>query len=211
MASIKERFENWKKRKTGQKIGDIVFWLFLIMMIIPGPRKFIATNVNKVALHLRKPSLARAANAYKLSPDEYNWNIRDASGQMLDPESLKGEVVFLNFWGTFCPPCIAEMPEIQGIYNDYKDKVKFILVANEDPAKVRNFLQSRNYDLPDYYLTGSMPSALSSPSIPTTYIISRDGSVVTKKVGSADWDSKATRKVFDELLSAGFPVVQDGQ
>jgi hypothetical protein len=95
------------------------------------------------------------------------------------------------------------MPEIQGIYNDYKDKVKFILVSAESPQKVQNFLDGRGYDLPSYYGGKGMPEALSVRSIPTTFIISRDGRIVSKKVGAADWDSKATRRVFDTLLEEG--------
>lgn len=200
MASIRERFDKWKARKWYQIAGDVFFWVLLVMLVIPGPRKTIATNMNKVMLHLRRPSIANEASTYQLSSAEYNWNITDASGTPVLPETLQGEVIFLNFWGTYCPPCIAEMPEIQGIYDDYKDRVKFILVAAEAPQKVQNFLASRGYDLPSYYAGSGMPDALSVRSIPTTFIISRDGRVVSKKVGAADWDSKATRRVFDELL-----------
>lgn len=200
MASIKERFDTWKKRKWYQIVGDIFFWVLLIMLVIPGPRKVIATNLNKVMLHLRRPSIASDGNTYQLTGAEYNWNLTDGAGIPVSPETLRGEVIFLNFWGTYCPPCIAEMPEIQSIYDDYKDKVKFILVSAESPQKVQNFLDARGYDLPTYYAGSGMPDALSVRSIPTTFIISRDGRIVSKKVGAADWDSKATRRVFDELL-----------
>jgi len=203
MASIKERFDKWKARKWHQKAGDIFFWVLLIMLVIPGPRKVIATNLNKVMLHLRRPSISNDAGTYQLSAGEYQWNITDGDGIPVAPEDLQGEVIFLNFWGTYCPPCIAEMPEIQGIYNDYRDKVKFILVAAESPQKVQNFLDSRGYELPSYYAGSGMPEALSVRSIPTTFIISRDGKIVSKKVGAADWDSKATRRVFDTLLEEG--------
>lgn len=200
MKSLKERFEKWKSRKLHQKLSDIFFWLFLLMLIIPGPRKFIAVTVNKAVLSIRKPSISEERNSYQLTEADFSWDIFNAEGEKLEPEALKGEVIFLNYWGTFCPPCIAEMPEIQGIYNDYGDKVKFILVSGESQEKVKNFLASRDYDLPDYYGGRNMPEALSARSIPTTYIISKDGRIVNKKVGAADWDSKAMRRIFDELL-----------
>jgi len=200
MASIKERAEKWKSRKWHQKLGDIFFWVLLLLLLIPGPRKMIATNVNKVFLHLRRPSIASTENTYQLTDDEYQWGIVSEEGIPVTPESLKGEVVFLNFWGTFCPPCIAEMPEIQSIYNDYADKVVFMLVTAESETKVKNFMKSRGYDLPVYYGGRNMPDALAVRSIPTTFIIAPDGRIVSKKVGAADWDSKATRRVFDTLL-----------
>ena len=201
MTTIKERFDKWKSRKFHQKLGDVFFWLLLVTLIIPGPRKVVSTALNSVMLHLKRPSISNDKNVYQLTEKDFNWDIKTSEGELIDPASLKGEVIFLNFWGTFCPPCIAEMPEIQKIYNAYNDRVKFILVAAESPEKVNNFLKSKGYTLPSYFGGRNMPAALTSPSIPTTYIISRDGRIVTKKVGAADWDSKATRKIFDELLA----------
>lgn len=200
MATVKERFDKWKSRKLQQKIGDVVFWIFLILMLIPGPRKAIATGMNKVMLNIRKPTMVNAEKAIQLSPDDFVWDIQDKNGTNLSPEELTGEVIFLNFWGTYCPPCLAELPEIQGLYDTYKDKVKFVLVSGEAPEKVESFLAARNHALPSYYGGRSLPSALSIKSVPTTYIISRDGKIVSKKVGAADWNSKATHKMLDELL-----------
>ncbi len=202
MAPIKERIKKWKLRKWHQKAGDIFFWALLVMMLIPGPRKFIATGVNKAILNFRRPSMLQEEKAYQLTEADYTWDVRSSEGTSLDPESLMGEVVFLNFWGTYCPPCIAEMPEIQSIYNDYSDRVRFVLVSAESPEKVQNFLTSREYDLPSYYGGRNMPEAFSVRSVPTTFVISRDGKIVMKKVGAADWDSKAMRRVFDELLES---------
>jgi thiol-disulfide isomerase/thioredoxin len=200
MTPIKERIQKWKSRKWHQKAGDIFFWVLLILLIIPGPRKFVATGTNKVFLHFRKPTLTNESKVYQMKDSDYQWDIRDQDGSFLIPESLRGEVLFLNFWGTYCPPCIAEMPEIQKLYNDYGKRVKFILVSAEAPEKVQSFLSSRGYDLPSYYGGRNMPEVFSVRSVPTTFIISGDGKIVTKKIGAADWDSRATRKIFDHLL-----------
>jgi thiol-disulfide isomerase/thioredoxin len=202
MASIKAKIEKWKMRKWHQKAGDIFFWVLLVMLLIPGPRKFIATGLNKVVLNFRRPAMVQEAKAYQLTETDYIWDVRNSEGTPLDPESLRGEVVFLNFWGTYCPPCIAEMPEIQSIYDDYSDKVRFVLVSAESPEKVQNFLDSREYNLPSYYGGRNMPEAFSVRSVPTTFVISRDGKIVMKKVGAADWDSNAMRKAFDQLLES---------
>jgi thiol-disulfide isomerase/thioredoxin len=202
MAPIKERIEKWKTRKWHQKAGDIFFWSLLVMMLIPGPRKFLATGLNKIVLNFRRPAMVQEAKAYQLTDTDYVWDVKSSEGTIIDPESLKGEVVFLNFWGTYCPPCIAEMPEIQNIYNDYGDRVRFVLVSAEPHEKVQNFLASREYDLPSYYGGRNMPEAFSIRSVPTTFVISRDGKIVMKKVGAADWDSKTMKRVFDQLLDS---------
>jgi hypothetical protein len=92
------------------------------------------------------------------------------------------------------------MPEIQKLYDAYGDRVLFLLVSAESPGKVQNFMEMRGYELPAHFGGRNLPDALSVRSIPTTFIISKDGKIVSKKIGAANWDSKATRKVFDELL-----------
>lgn len=200
MASLKASFEKWKTRKLRQKIGDVFFWGLLVLMIIPGPRKVITTGMNKVLLNLKHPSMVNEDSRIHLDDSDYQWNIQDEDGNRVDPESFQNEVVFLNFWATWCPPCIAELPEVQKIYDAYGDKVKFVLITNQQPSEVNKFLSDKGYSLPVYYGGNNLPEKVAVRSIPTTYIIAKDGSIVTKKVGAADWDSKATRKIFDQLL-----------
>ena len=201
MASLKERYEKWKSRKLRQKIGDLVFWGFLIMLIIPGPRKVITTGMNRVFLNLKHPSMAKEASRIHLESTDYQWSIKDEYGTTIDTSAFQEEVVFLNFWATWCPPCIAELPEVQKIYDAYGDRVKFVLITNQSPEEVKPFLSKRDYSLPVYYGGQNLPEKLQVRSIPTTYIIAKDGSIVSKKVGAADWDSRATRKIFDILLA----------
>ncbi len=201
MASLKERIEKWKTRKLRHKIGDIIFWVFLIMMLIPGPRKAITTGLNKAFLMLKHPSMTKEESRITLGESDYQWNITDNKGIPVDTNSFQGEVVFLNFWATWCPPCIAELPEIQKIYDAYGDRVKFVLISNQNPSEVEEFLNDKSYSLPIYYGGENLPEKLSVSSIPTTFIIAKDGSIVSKKTGAVNWDSKSTRKIFDQLLN----------
>ena len=201
MKTLKGRFDRWKKRSRWQKAGDIFFWLLLLMLLIPGPRKVIVTGVNKVMLHVRRPSIAKERMHVPLDASDYEWSYHNAKGTPFSFSDHKGDVIFLNFWATWCPPCIAELPEIQGIYDKYGDRVTFLLLTSQEPAEVNAFMEKRDYDLPIFYYKGGMPEVFHSRSIPTTYIISRQGSVVSRKTGAADWDSKTTRKMFDQLLN----------
>ena len=136
-----------------------------------------------------------------MEPSDYQWNISDETGVRIDPSTFQDEVVFLNFWATWCPPCIAELPEIQKIYDAYGDRVKFVLITSQSPGEVKPFLSDRGYSLPIYYGGQKLPEKLQVRSIPTTYIISKDGAIASKKIGATDWDSRATRKIFDQLLN----------
>ena len=201
MATLKDRFQKWKEtRSKWQKAGDIFFWLLLIMLIIPGPRKVVSTAVNKISLNVRNPTITKPENQAQLSDTDYEWNLRDEDGKVISFDSFRDDVVFLNFWATWCPPCIAELPEIESLYNKFGKDVVFLLVTNEDPDKVKAFMQKHDYDLPVYYSTAPPPIIFSGRAIPSTFIISDDGRIVTKKTGAANWDSRATTRIFRDLL-----------
>lgn len=202
MASLKERWEKWKQRKLSHKIGDIIFWVFLILLIVPGPRRVVVTTLNKAFLVVKNPRMMQEESRVRLSEEDYQWNIVDENGIAVEAERFQGEVVFLNFWASWCGPCIAELPEIQRLYDKYGDRVSFVLITSQTPAEISSFLSERGHDLPVYYGGRSLPDKLSVRSIPTTYIISPDGSVVSKKIGAANWDGRSTHRIFEELLGS---------
>jgi len=121
-------------------------------------------------------------------------------GKMVSLSDYRGHVVLVNVWATWCPPCVAEMPEIQALYRKYGDRVAFVLATNDSPEAVEAFMEKNKYQMPVLYLTENPPGPLSFSAYPTTFIISKDGRVVSKKTGAANWDSKATEKILDELL-----------
>ncbi len=120
---------------------------------------------------------------------DYHWSVKSLDGKMLDMNQLKGKVVFLNFWATWCPPCRAEMPGIQSLYDKIKkEDVVFVCVSQEDDKTVAKFILDKKYTFPIYTLQGSLPSIYETQGIPATFIISRNGKVSLKHVGSAKWD-----------------------
>ncbi|MEA1786228.1 TlpA disulfide reductase family protein [Arenibacter sp. GZD96] len=131
----------------------------------------------------------------------YNWQLLDTQGQTLNLEDYKGRVVVINLWATWCPPCVAEMPSFQKLYDDYADKVDFLFVANDDVSKVTAFIEKKGYTLPIYYGLSEVPDDLASRSIPTTYLIDKQGKMIIKEVGAADWNSSKIRTVLDDLLA----------
>jgi len=202
MPSLKERVSKWKEnRSIWQKAGDILFWVLIILFLIPGPRKAIITNLNRVMLHVKAPKIMNEEKQEVLSDMDYNWTLAWAENEPFYFSNFRNEVVFINFWATWCPPCVAEMPEIQELYKKYGSRVAFMLVTSEKPDVVKAFMEKNQYQMPVFYLAGIQPPrALSFKAFPTTFIISKDGHVVSKKTGAANWDSKATAKIFEELL-----------
>ncbi|MEN8157558.1 MAG: TlpA disulfide reductase family protein [Bacteroidota bacterium] len=201
MATVKERFEKWKDtRNRWQKAGDVAFWILLLLLIIPGPRKTIATTVNRVMLNIKAPGMMSEEKQVQLSEGDYQWTLVTEEGTPLPLQSAKGKPIFLNFWATWCPPCVAELPEIQRAYEKHGQSVEFLLVTSQEPAEVNAFMEKHGYDLPVVYAQSAAPRAFTHRAIPTTYIISPEGRIVVKKSGAVNWDSKGTDKIFKQLL-----------
>ncbi|MGV3540821.1 MAG: TlpA disulfide reductase family protein [Rufibacter sp.] len=123
-------------------------------------------------------------------------------GKTISFESLKGKVIFLNIWATWCPPCVAEMPNIQKLYEKVgSDKIAFVMLSVDQAGlpKVKNYIAKKGYTFPVYVPHSNFPPEFESPSIPTTYIISPKGKIVAKQVGMAEYDTKEMREYLLRL------------
>lgn len=130
----------------------------------------------------------------------YNFSLTNVSGKKVDFSAFKGKTVFLNFWATWCPPCIAEMPDIQDLYTKSNGEVAFVMISlDDDPDKARRFLERKGFDLPVYFLSSVLPSVYNPSSIPTTYVISPDGKIVMTRHGMAKYDTESFRTFLRSL------------
>ncbi|MGB5360301.1 MAG: TlpA disulfide reductase family protein, partial [Eudoraea sp.] len=112
----------------------------------------------------------------------------------------KGDVIFINFWATWCPPCVAEMPDLQLLYDAYGEKVTFLFIARDKKEKVSSFMMKKKYNLPVYFESGFTPKTLYSAALPTTFVIDKKGNIVVAETGSAAWNSQSVRSLLDGLL-----------
>ncbi|MEM7087260.1 MAG: TlpA disulfide reductase family protein [Bacteroidota bacterium] len=133
--------------------------------------------------------------------NNYQWQLASLEGEKVNLVTSEEKVILINFWATWCPPCVAEMPSLQNLYDDYGDRVDFYFVSMEDPEKIAPFMEKRGYDFPVFIPIQEVPNALKSNSLPTTYLISKTGAIVIDKSGAADWNSTKVRDVLDQLLS----------
>ena len=176
MATIKERFQKWKSsRSLLQKAGDILFWALLVLLVLPGPRKVVSTTLNRVILQVKSPGITSEERQVELTDSDFGWAFSDSTGAPYYLSELRGRVIFLNFWATWCPPCVAELPEIQRAYEKHGKDVFFLLITNQDHEVVETFMEKHGYDLPVYYPATPPTEVFQTSSIPTTFIISQSG------------------------------------
>lgn len=137
----------------------------------------------------------------QLSLDTYQWPLKTLSGEDVNFVNSKGKVIVVNFWATWCPPCIAEMPALQQLYDDYNKKVEFYFVSNESAEKLKAFMQKKGYELPVYIQEYAAPEAIRSNALPTTAVIDKSGKVVLLENGAKAWDDPKFYLFLDDLLS----------
>jgi len=134
---------------------------------------------------------------------DYNLNLIQFNNTELNLEDLKGKVIFLNFWASWCPPCRAEMPTIQSLYNKMKDRkdLVFVMVSlDNDSAKAKKFIKESSFSFPVYFLNGNFPKIYDSGTIPSTYVISKEGKIVAKEVGMADYNTDKFQNFLNQLI-----------
>jgi cytochrome c biogenesis protein CcmG/thiol:disulfide interchange protein DsbE len=135
-----------------------------------------------------------------------NFRLTNLEGKEVSLASEKGKVVFLNFWATWCVPCKVEMPSMEKLYNDYKDKGLEILAISNDlqgEKVVKPFIEKMGVSYPvltdpDFHVNEKYLIR----TVPTSIIVDRDGVITHILVGARDWDAKEARDLMSKLLNA---------
>jgi cytochrome c biogenesis protein CcmG/thiol:disulfide interchange protein DsbE len=133
----------------------------------------------------------------------------ELSGKPLRLSDLRGKVVVLDFWASWCPPCVDEAPSLNRLqkYIESRNAIVLGVAADEDPYAFSKFLIDQGVTFPTFRDPAtkehSSPIALSygTSMIPETYIIDRHGKIARKVIGRQEWDSPDMRAYFDSLLA----------
>jgi thiol-disulfide isomerase/thioredoxin len=139
----------------------------------------------------------------RIGPAEYRFKLIDQEGNPLEGPSLKGKVVFINLWATWCPPCIAEMPDINRLYGQLQNEenIRFLMISiDDDFNKAIRFVNKKEFDFDIYQFASPIPPIYQSQMIPSTYVISPQGKVVVKKEGMAQYNTKSFRNFLQSML-----------
>jgi peroxiredoxin len=170
-------------------------------------RKIMMKKLSLLILLLCVPILitgcgqeVKTATVGEPAPD---FTLIDRKGKTWTLSQLKGQVVFVNFWATWCPPCRQEMPSMQKLHQRLqKNKFKMLAILNkDDPVLADSFAAKLGITIPilddqanvigpKYGLTG----------LPETYIVDKQGVLREKFIGPADWGSAKIRHMLDRYI-----------
>jgi thiol-disulfide isomerase/thioredoxin len=130
--------------------------------------------------------------------------LTDLDGKGVSLKSFRGKLALVNFWATWCIPCLYEMPEFEQLYQAYKDKGFVVLAVSVDqgePEVVRRYVVERELTYPVFHdPQGQMALAFRLPGFPATYLLGPDGVLLGVLVGPRAWGGPEARTLIGELL-----------
>ena len=147
-----------------------------------------------------------SAQDIKVTTIDYDSNVlqfSDLENNIFTIQDFKGKNLFINYWATWCNPCLAEMPYMAELYEKYKDEedIIFLYLSREKLETIKDYIPKDEslQQLPIYKIVTD-DEFFATSGIPTTFIINSDGEVISKELGSAFWNDESVFKFIDNLI-----------
>jgi thiol-disulfide isomerase/thioredoxin len=151
------------------------------------------------------PLLRKKVPALDFSVPLAGFTTPRVGGKRQTLKALEGKVVFLNFWATWCGPCRQEMPSMEVLYQRFKNQGLEMLAVNyqEGQKDVAAFMKNYKLSFPaGLDSSGQIGGIYGIEAFPTTYIIDREGYIITRIVGSLNWNTPKILAAFETLLNS---------
>ena len=181
--------------------GNIFFYGLLLFFIFNANAKSWVLQ-QLVAVGLFKAEIKKEGVQKSTGTVSTDFSFTDIKGNITSTANLKGKVIFINFWASWCPPCRAEMPSINKLYEKLKtDDRYFFVFINEDEDKIKamKFIEDNHFTIPLHSSTGPVPNEIYSGSLPTTIVIDKTGKIVLKHETMAGYNTDDFIQQLQEL------------
>lgn len=179
-----------------KNIFNVLFVAFLLVIVlVPDAKALLLKGLMQIGFY--QPNVA--AKEEVLSTNLEGIKFKNVKGELVDLGDLRGKVIFLNFWTTWCPPCRAEMPSLNKLYQTFKTDKSIVFIfadADGELAKASAFMRERKYELPVYRVESEIPEQIFKGTLPTTVIFDKEGRLSFHHEGMANY---ADQKIIDFL------------
>ncbi|MAT96790.1 MAG: cytochrome C biogenesis protein [Anaerolineaceae bacterium] len=195
MSNINRSISHHKRavRHNKQARQNNILLVAALVLVLGGVGALVWMSLNTTAAEPSSNSYGAPALAQQ-GGTVTDFSIGSLAGGNIALSDFAGEVVIMNFWATWCPPCRAEMPGLNRFYETHRDKGLTLLAINEEEsaATVRPFIQSNNFTFPVLLdEQGRVAQQYSTRSFPTTFIIDREGIIQHVQTGVISEDELA--------------------
>ncbi|WP_254244791.1 TlpA family protein disulfide reductase [Hymenobacter sp. BRD67] len=194
-----------------QNRGEIFFFAAFAVVMTTGLRQPVLSTLQRgllaTGLWRATPPTRPAAVPVQFASERRDYPhplpLYTLDGRPTNLRRFAGKVVLVNLWASWCPPCLAEMPGLQGLYQKTDTaKVAFVLISlDANPNKARALLKRRGYTMPVYFPAAPLPAPFDSPSIPSTIVLTPSGQLADRHDGMADYDTPEFRTALEKLAN----------
>ncbi len=188
-----EGLRRWRRHLTVDNAFFVAVLLVMAFLLARRQGFFLASP----SVEVRAPAERGA-----VAPD---FALPELVGAPVRLSDHQGQVVLLNFWATWCPPCRAEMPSMERLYQAYRNRGFVILAISGDRAGrsvVEPYVQERGLTFPILLdPDGDVFAQYGVRGLPTSYLLDRRGRIVSREVGARDWSGRAVRQVVERLMA----------
>ncbi|WP_347218048.1 TlpA disulfide reductase family protein [Chryseobacterium sp.] len=193
--------ENLKKWIISNISTLLLTVLFIIVLVNPDAKAWLMRQVASTGI--LNSSISEPAEKPANTAAYTGLMLNNEDGTFIDSSLLKNKVVFINFWASWCPPCRAEFPSVEKLYNKYKahpDMVFLIINLDDNPALGKNYLKEKGFTVPFITPAANIPEALYNGSLPTTVVIDKKGEIRLHHTGVADYSKDSFYHEIETLL-----------
>jgi thiol-disulfide isomerase/thioredoxin len=178
------------KRITFDRVLTVLLAVFVVAYLYsPRVKSWVIMGLMMVGFF--KPDIPKSGEKPMPAPQ---MQVQDINGRVTDLQQLKGKVVFVNFWATWCQPCLAELPFINALYQKVKSNPDIVFLTidiDNNLQKSRQFLQNKGYTFAVYGGSpAQVPEKLYENGIPTTLVIDKKGDIVFTHFNRANYDDE---------------------
>ncbi len=169
-------------------LNALILAILAILLFSPSAKSWLLEQLIKTGLF--NTEIKKDAHQDVAANTDFSY--ADSSGIVTSTKALRGKVIFINFWASWCPPCRAEMSSLNKLYqklSNEKEIVFLFINEDEDKRKGIDYLHKNNFSIPFYSEKGNIPNEIFGGSLPTTVVLNRDGKVVLKHEGMAGYNT----------------------
>jgi thiol-disulfide isomerase/thioredoxin len=174
-------------------------WILSILLLVAAAAAWGAFRFveHRIAQNMRPPSFTQPKEA------SVDFPFETLDGKAVHLADMKGKVVLVDLWGTWCIQCVVEMPELQRLYDHFRHdpQVQFLVISRMDtPGKVKAYAHRNGFDLPFFTMSdGDIPELMRFNQFPSTFVYAKDGRLAAEHAGAAHWSDPSVITFLDHL------------